>query len=82
MEKAYLKCNKKEGEYLDEYVVSFPLSNGNIHFGNVEKKHFNNEGRLKALIIEDYGKDALVLFPERIGQEEVFKVDTKYLIAA
>jgi len=81
MEKTYLQCEKKEGEFLNEYVVAIPLSNGNFHFGNVEKKHFNKKGLLRVILMEDYGENALVLLPRRINQKEVLNINTKYLTA-
>jgi hypothetical protein len=82
MEKTYLKCNTEEGEFVNEYVVTIPLSNGNVHSGNVEKKHFKKKGLMKVLLVEDRGEEALILLPKRINQKEVLKISTEYLAAA
>jgi len=82
MERAYIECAKEIGEHLDEYMVIIPLSNGKIHSGIVKKEHFNAEGLLKTLILEDFGKDAIVLLPEKMGHRETLKIKSKHLMAA
>ena len=82
MERTYLKCEKNEGEFADEYVVTIPLSSGKIHSGNVEKGHFDNRGFLRVLLMEDRGDNALILLPRSIGHKEVLRINTKYLVAA
>lgn len=80
MEKTLLKCERKEGEYKDEYVVVIPLSNGKVHSGIVEGEDFDERGLLKVVVLEDLGKEVNILLPKRIGEKDTLRVKSEILL--
>ena len=80
MEKAYLKCSKKDGEeFVDEYVVKIDLFDGGFDSGIVRKEHFNKQGDLRVSIVENHGEKALVILPKKLSKKDAIWVNTENL---